>query len=760
MEAVSAGMKSLKPWQIAVLAGALLVAVGATLGGYLLIRDSGDGVLEGGQQLLPVQLGDLVNEVSVNGSLIFPNRETLTFGTQGSVEELMVEEGQAVEQGQALARLDPATIAALGESVAQARVNLKSAEDALVDARAPHTPLEVAQAEAKVANAALTLEDAQETLSRLLKPTAQNIAAAEARVANAGLALAEAQDALASVVDPTPESLARAEAKVTDARIAVDAASTELESLKSGPDEGDVAAQESQVELANTALVNAQRDLELTSKEWDSRIETATDSLDAASEGYTAVFARWLGIELDGAETGMDPDSLLASWGVDLKALLEPATRDIFLHAAPPDDPATTWSETVIYAWVNFFPGTAAATDAKEEMDAAWDAVQAAEDGLDTVGSQAATAVDNARAAAIRTQDSLTAAADLLAELREPASPLEIESAEDAVQLALASLEAAREELARLTTDPDEIEVEARRKQVSLAQADLDSAVEELAALTGTPDDVDLEARRRQVAVAEASLAEAEDELADLRSGVDPLAVALRESAVVSAQTTLDAAIERLEGSTLVAPWAATVSAVNVEEGQTVNASLAIVEVVDPTVVEVDGIVDEIDVLFIRDEARATVTMDALPGQVLQGSVSSIALEARAQQGVVSFPIRIRLSPPQGVQLPEGLSATASVVIREDTDVLLVPLQSIYGSFDRPVVQVMANGRIEEREVTLGNSDDFWAVVEGGLAEGEMIVMESQAASTQGGFAGFRGLLGGGVPGGGFGGGGGGGGRR
>ncbi len=184
------------------------------------------------------------------------------------------------------------------------------------------------------------------------------------------------------------------------------------------------------------------------------------------------------------------------------------------------------------------------------------------------------------------------------------------------------------------------------------------------------------------------------------------------------------------------------------------NANTPVMEIVDPTVVEVDGIVDEIDVLFIQRGARASVTMDALPGQVLSGAISSIAAEPQTQQGVVSYPLRIQVQAPAGLQLPEGLSAVASVVIREDIDVLLVPLQSLYGTFEQPAVRVMTSGgSIVERPVSLGNSDDFWAVVEGGLNEGDMLVIESQEANTnQFGFGGgnFRSFGGGGgFPGGG-----------
>jgi macrolide-specific efflux system membrane fusion protein len=146
---------------------------------------------------------------------------------------------------------------------------------------------------------------------------------------------------------------------------------------------------------------------------------------------------------------------------------------------------------------------------------------------------------------------------------------------------------------------------------------------------------------------------------------------------------------------------------------------------------------------------------------VLEGTVSSIDLVPQNLQGVVSYPIRIQVQMPEGVGLLEGLSATASIVLSEEQGVLLVPTQSIYGSFEQPLVQVVRAGRVEDRPVTLGDNDGFWVVVTGGLTEGDLVVMEATLTGTNqfGGFGAFGGGRGG-FGGGGFGGGGFGGGRQ
>jgi HlyD family secretion protein len=228
----------------------------------------------------------------------------------------------------------------------------------------------------------------------------------------------------------------------------------------------------------------------------------------------------------------------------------------------------------------------------------------------------------------------------------------------------------------------------------------------------------------------------AEETVSELKEGPDPLITSLRETDLAAARASLDSALKELETATITAPWTGIISAVNIEVGRNVNISTPAIEIVDPTVVEVNGAVDEIDVLYLREGASALITMDALPGQTLTGSVSEISTQSMNQQGVVTYPISIRIET-NGLQLPEGLTAVASVVLREDKNVLLVPLDALHGSFDNPLVRVSSNGQIEERPVELGNTDDFWIVVTSGVAEAELVVMKSQQAETSFGFGGF-----------------------
>ncbi len=822
MEAI----RAIKAWQIGVLAVVLVAGIGGTYGAYNVITDSGQNGLEEGEQLIPVTRGDLVNEVSINGSLSYPNREALSFGMQGTVEEVLVEEGERVEEGQVLARLDGETVASLEKAVAQANVALRDANDALDAAKEPYTALDVAEAEAKVANSNASVEAAQEALNNLLSPTAKAVAEAESKVADAKISLEQAQDnlavllepsaqelaqadskvssartalgtaeeALAQLLDPLAQDIAKAESAVVNARISLDNASEALAELVAGPTDEELADAESNVGASKIALDNAVGDLDLAKTEWTGKTETAQEAADTAFEDYKTAFAKWLGVELTDEEANSDPDSLLASWNTDLASLFEDGARFQASYGQPfsTDDPETRWDEGAVFVWVNFFPGEISAncedgvpfegTCVKTELDGAWDTHQDTQEQLATASLQADKAIANAEAAVTRATNDLADDEEYVATLKAGPDPLEIESKQVQVAVASAALEEAEEALTALKGDPDETDVAAKQVQVqvALAKANLDEAISDAAAMTNGKQELEQTSREKQVELAKAKLDEAETQLAELLSasgtleddklrkqlavaiatandtqasldevfaGADELKVALRETEVAAAQASLDAAQQRIEDSTITAPWSGLISAVNMEPGDQANAAARSIEIVDPTTVEIAGSVDEIDVLFIQTGASASVTMDALAGQTLTGVVSDIASEPETQQGIVTYPMSIQVQVPDGFELPEGLSAAASVTIREDLDVLLVPVDSLYGSFDQPAVRVSNNGNVSDREVVLGNSDGFWVVVEEGLVEAELIVMESQAASTQQGFQALRGLVGGGFTG-------------
>ena len=692
------------PWgQVALLVLVLAIAFGVTYAGYYWYSDR--EVEEDGETdlLVPVRRGNLVNEVSISGSLVYPDRETLSFDVEGVIGEILVDEGDRVSQGQLVARLDRETVSALERAAAKARVDLRDAEQALIDAAAPEpsptpSPLDFAKAESAIADAEVAYRDAREAYDDLGVATEYDLARAREKVAAERLALSAAEDALAETI--------------------------------AGADTDDIADAHSTIRTATTDLDNAERDEELARRDWDRRLQAARDDIQDSLDIMGNYYQKWFGVRPDDDDIARGLDDVLASWGTDLESLFDPdSVAPLHRYPAPGATPATStvpWNENTMLFWLRVYPGNISIT-CEEPLPSDTICVRPDFDDEWEVYTEKLSALDDLELEATRALSAL----------------------DEIVTSASEKLFNSQYALADVLAGPDPVDLEHKRKALDLAEEALKVAEQELEDLQSGPDPLDVEAAIADVALKAAALEQAREDLSELRQGeeveeADPLDLALLQADIEAARIALSGVVADLEAIVLRAPWSGTISELQADVGQQIRVGDPVVEIVDPNVVEMSGIVDEIDVLYLREGAAATVRLEALEGQTLAGVVSRIATEPNSQQGVVSYPLDVTLETAPGVQLLEGLSAAASVVIREETDVLLIPLQALHGTFDRPAVRVLGeDGEVELREIILGNSDDFWTVVESGLSEGEILLMQSQDASES--FFGFGRGFGGGA---------------
>ncbi|MFQ5613332.1 MAG: efflux RND transporter periplasmic adaptor subunit [Anaerolineae bacterium] len=170
------------------------------------------------------------DSVSAEAFVVPPQEADLAFETGGRVVEVLVEEGDTVTAGQALARLDDTN---LREAVEQAEAGLVSAEAQLAKAQATATPEQIAQseaavsrAEAGVAQAEAGLARAEASLAQLVTgATAEEIAIAQARL---DTLIAQLNQALAGA---RPETVEASAASVLQAEAAVRLAQAEYDKV-------------------------------------------------------------------------------------------------------------------------------------------------------------------------------------------------------------------------------------------------------------------------------------------------------------------------------------------------------------------------------------------------------------------------------------------------------------------------------------------------------------------------------------------------
>jgi multidrug efflux pump subunit AcrA (membrane-fusion protein) len=143
-------------------------------------------------------IGNLAGEITIDGRLHFPRRLAMTFESGGAVGSVLVREGDKVEKGQILARLDAVTLADLEKAMFSGEVGVVTAQTEL-DSLAVSSPVALAQAQATAATAEVALDDAREDLTNHLQPEAVDVARAQQVVADTRLALDDAEDSLADL---------------------------------------------------------------------------------------------------------------------------------------------------------------------------------------------------------------------------------------------------------------------------------------------------------------------------------------------------------------------------------------------------------------------------------------------------------------------------------------------------------------------------------------------------------------------------------
>ena len=451
---------NLRAWQVAVIIAVWVLGIAGAFGVYQFTTrtdDNGGDTLGEDQQLYSVATGDLVNKVSVSGDLVFPNREALDFGVQGTVGRVLVVEGDFVTEGQTLAVLDEESIANLEKEIAQAELDLRDAREALDKALAPYTALDLARSESDVANSDADLKSKRDDLAAMLAPSEHAVAQAEAKVASAKVAVSAAEAALESVKEP-PSNHERvsARSRITNARALVEEASEALRFLREGPDEKALEEARLKIDSAQVSLRIAKLDLFLLSDDWDGKLGEERDMLEAARDAYATVFIKWLGIELTEAERDTEPDALLESWNADLSTLF---IREDSLHGVqvPPDDPATRWNDPHVYVWTHFYPGRVFATCesaaavggpcVKAEMDEAWAVIGPLEDSIRKLTIQEDKAVTSTQLAVTRAEENLDQAKEDLADLLADPDRIDVEVKQASLNLAISVLQEAEDDL-------------------------------------------------------------------------------------------------------------------------------------------------------------------------------------------------------------------------------------------------------------------------------------------------------------------------
>lgn len=171
---------------------------------------------------------------------------------------------------------------------------------------------------------------------------------------------------------------------------------------------------------------------------------------------------------------------------------------------------------------------------------------------------------------------------------------------------------------------------------------------------------------------------------------------------LVQAQASLEQSRVNLGHTIIKAPDDGVVLSRTVEIGQTVAASMQtptlFVIARDLKTMRVNASVDESDIGRVKEGQNVTFTVDAYGQEVFTGKVTEVRLQPVVTSGVVSYPTVIAVPNPS-LRLKPGMTATVSIEVARQDDVLRVPVSA---TRFRPTDEQLAENGIDP--ATLGGS--------------------------------------------------------
>ncbi len=192
------------------------------------------------------------------------------------------------------------------------------------------------------------------------------------------------------------------------------------------------------------------------------------------------------------------------------------------------------------------------------------------------------------------------------------------------------------------------------RVQLAAVQSNYDAAKKRLAqARAGGSSDLQSAQAGLHVATAQRDAAQAQISL--IKAGATAEQIEIAKARVTQAQAALDEA-------TLVAPFDGTVAEVNVNVGDMVGPGPRVASIADLIQWEVDtDDLGEVDVVNVQVGAEASITVDALPGVVLKGQVTSIVPRSIVKRGDVTYTVKVAIADPEP-RLKWGMTAFVDIL--------------------------------------------------------------------------------------------------
>ncbi len=260
--------------------------------------------------------------------------------------------------------------------------------------------------------------------------------------------------------------------------------------------------------------------------------------------------------------------------------------------------------------------------------------------------------------------------------------------------------------------------------QASLAveRARVELARRERLHAAGATADAELEEARRALAIVESQARGAAVQRASLGAGgAESRAVAAQRAEATAA---VEAAVQRLAQTRLVARAAGVIAARHVEPGDVAQPGRVLFELLRDGPLELVLTPDEQNLALLREGQPAVASADAFPALRFDARVVRLAPAVDARRGTIE--VRLAVASPPPVLRPE-MTVSVEIEVARKLDALALPARLVRDAGTaRPFVLVAVEGRAVRRDVRLGLRGDDVLELVAGVRAGELVIDDPQ----------------------------------
>ena len=141
---------------------------------------------------------------------------------------------------------------------------------------------------------------------------------------------------------------------------------------------------------------------------------------------------------------------------------------------------------------------------------------------------------------------------------------------------------------------------------------------------------------------------------------------------------------------------------------------------------------NEIDVAKVKVGQKVKLTLDAIDGLIINGTVSAVDLVGTVSQGVVNYNVEI-VHDDQDVRVKSGMSVSASIITDTKENVLTVPNSAIKTLGRISNVELFAGSATTppiQKRVEIGISNDTLTEIISGINENDQVVIRTITGTT------------------------------